>query len=212
MRITLVSIVLGAAGAAAGQDAVFTVQETTEADRYVVYATFFGSLPAGSTLLDVVWSDVDIVVAGDAPVTFDAWNPGYNNALTGGPTLTGNGTSTARFASTMFGTASVNIIGGPTPDSSNPLLAMTFRYAGSPGALSFQLDGQNSVVFEGNPAAPFGVIQLYQDAQGNPGNRSYREEFAFGEFPADQLNFFVPAPATVALAPVALLAAGRRRR
>ena len=72
----LAPIVIAVAGSAAAQDSIFTVQETTEADRYVIFAEFQGTLPSGATRLDVAWSDIGLEISDDVPVTFDAWIPG----------------------------------------------------------------------------------------------------------------------------------------
>lgn len=202
---------LALAGSAAAQDAVFSIQETTDAGRYVVYAEFLGALPSGATRLDVVWGDVALEISGDAPITFDAWNPGYENFLSGSVVQADVAANPARFEASMFGTPTFDMFGGPAPDSSNPLLVATFMYAGSTAALRAQLDGQNAVLFEG-PGFPFGIVELYQTAQGTAGTRSFTFQIPFGQFPADQLDFFVPAPGAFAVAPLAFVAARRQRK
>ncbi|MEL7483725.1 MAG: hypothetical protein AAFN41_05150 [Planctomycetota bacterium] len=209
---TAIALAGASATALLAQDARFTIQQTTEADRYVLAAEFLGSLPAGSTRLDVAWSDVHVELAGDAPITFDTWNPGYNNGLLGRPDRADAGANPAVFQATMFGIGLSTVFNGPVPDSSNPLLAVSFTYSGSPAALSMQLAGQNSVVFEGNPATPFGVIELYQSALNEPGTRSFEFAIAPGQLPVEEISFFVPAPATLALAPLCLMATHRRRK
>ncbi|MEL7482988.1 MAG: hypothetical protein AAFN41_01420 [Planctomycetota bacterium] len=210
---TAIALAGGAASATLAQDTRFTVQETTEANRFVIAAEFLGSLPAGVTRLDVAWSDVNIELSGDAPITFDAWNPGYNNGLIGGPDRADAGVNPAGFTGVMFGTELSNIFNGPAPDSSNPLLAVSFTYGGSLAALDAKLVGQNSIVFTGGPlGAPFGFIEFYQNAQGVAGTRSFEFAFAPGRLPVEELDFFVPSPATLALAPIALAAARRRRK
>ncbi|MEO1534183.1 MAG: hypothetical protein AAFS11_01290 [Planctomycetota bacterium] len=213
-RTAAMAIALAGVSATAtlAQDTRFTIQQTTEADRYVLAAEFLGSLPAGATRLDVAWSDIGFELSGNAPITFDAWNPGYNNALEGGPRIADANANPAVFDATMLGTTTSGFFNGPTPDSSNPLLVATFTYSGAFGALSPSLIGQNSIVFEGNPAAPFGVVELYQSAQNQPGSRSFEFAFLPGQLPVEELRFFVPTPATLALAPLSLVAVRRRRK
>ncbi|MEO1535137.1 MAG: hypothetical protein AAFS11_06205 [Planctomycetota bacterium] len=216
MTVPTAATALALAGAAAtttlAQDARFTIQQTTEADRYVLGAEFLGSLPAGATRLDVAWSDVRVELSGDAPITFDAWNPGYNNAIDGGPTLADADANPAVFWATMLGTTGSGLLGGPVPDSSNPLLVATFTYSGTFGALDPRLVGQNTVVFEGDPAAPFGLVQRYQGPNDQPGERSFEFALVPGQLPVEEIGFFVPAPGTIALAPFALAATRRRRK
>ncbi len=165
----------------------------TAPNEYFLEADFTGDLPAGATAITTVWSDASFTLTGDAPITITGWNPGFNSALFGQPQITGNGTTEVTFSGVM----PANPIG--TPDSSNPLRVIDFSYSGSLFIFRGELVGQNSAIFSGDPANPFGTPVLYQDALGNPG--ALKAEFAN-----------VPAPGAMALAPLALVVARRRRK
>ncbi len=205
------SLMILFAGSAGAQDATFVVQETTQDNLYVVFAQFLGSIPANSTSLDTAWADTRFRITGDAPITFQGFNPAYRSDLFGDPEYTGDGTTQAEFQAIMLGSAVAPLLGSSGPDSSNPLLAASFHYDGSPQSLGFSLFGQNSAIFEGDPSSPFGRFELYLDALGNPGSLSFNTSVWFGQFPVEQIDFFIPAPGTLALTPLALIAARRRR-
>ncbi|MEL6498285.1 MAG: hypothetical protein AAF937_05750 [Planctomycetota bacterium] len=205
------ALVIAVAGSAAAQDTLFSIQQTTEPDRYVVSAEFVGQLAAGVTRLDVAWSDVALQISGDAPISFDAWNPGYENVLDGGVRRADVGVNPAVFDATMLGTPAFNAFGGPMPDSSNPLRVVTFRYAGDPTALTAALVGQNSMVSDGDPAHPFGLPEFFQFSDGSAGSRTFEFNFLLGQFPAEDLRFFVPAPSAMLAAPAACILLRRRR-
>ncbi|MEO1583567.1 MAG: hypothetical protein AAFR96_03215 [Planctomycetota bacterium] len=164
-----------------------------EATEWQLVAEFAGSVPAANTGIGAVWADASFSLSGDAPITITDTNPGFSSAIFGGPVITGNGSNFVEFVGLQPG-------GGlGTPDSSNPLVVMDFTYEGNLFALQGEVFGQNSALFLGNPLEPFGTVLLYQDAAGDPGDLT----IAFAR---------IPAPATLAIAPLALLATGRRRK
>lgn len=201
---------------ALAQDTVFSVRRTTDADRYVVLAELLSAVPPEAGRLDVVWSDASFLITGDAPVTFDAWNPGYRTQTFGDPIFSGAGTTAASFTGLMLGTGGANIFGEALPDDSNPLLVTSFEYQGDPSALTMELFGQNSIIFEDNPAEPFGDIRFYLDALGNPGTYTFGVQvlttLGTQPVPVEDIAFFVPTPGTAAVASLVALAAVARRR
>lgn len=183
----------GAASTATAQDLTVTIAPTG-GDNWEVTAEFNGTLPGAATTIDAVWSDASFSISGDAPITFGTgWNPGFSSALFGDPAITNDGSNSV----TWVGVQPAAPLG--TPDNSNPLFVDDFTYAGDAAALSASFVGQNSGLFSGDPAQPFGTIALYQDAQGNAGELSFE-------------IVIVPAPASAALLGLGGLAAVRRRR
>ncbi len=186
------------AGSAAAQDMIVCLQPISPT-RGQITAEYQGLLPAGTTSIGTMWSDTGFTLSTTSTSTFTItdWNAGYNTPLFGGPTITGNGTSTVSFAGIMPAAP----IG--TPDASNPLLVAEFDF--EPGLsifnLSMQLTGQNSALFVGNPSEPFGTILLYQDAAGNPGPLTFRID-----------NKFPPSPGTATGLAIGAALACRRRR
>lgn len=132
-----------------------------------------------------IWASASFDLAGDGTdITITDYNASYDTAL--GPAQVTNG-PTASFvgnASSFFG----------TPDLSNPLFVLDFEYAGRFDALELSLVGLNGIVDEFS----FGSLILYQDSLGNPGSLTWDVQY-------------IPGPATVALAPMTLIAARRRR-
>ncbi len=195
---TLALIALaGAASTATAQDMIITVCEVTPGN-WDITAEFFGSLPVDTTALGTVLSDASFRVSGDSAINFgDGWNPSFVSSLFGPPTITNDGTTSVDW----LGFSPAAPIGNP--DNSNPLFIDNFTYtwSGDNDSLDLELVGQNSALFTGNPAEPFGTILQYQDAQGNPGVLSF-----------DVVIKPIPAPASAALLGLGGLAAARRRR
>lgn len=184
MKLIALAAVAGAASSATAQDLIIDIFPIS-GDTFGVVAEF-QSIPP--TPIVQIWADASFTLSGSAPITISSYNPAYDTSL-GNAQLIDNGTNNVQFvgnANSFFG----------TPDSSNPLQVLTFDYSGSLAALSLNLVGQNSAIFE---LPPFGDVRLYQDAQGNPG------ELTFG-------IHFIPAPASAALLGLGGLCAARRRR
>ncbi|MEO1535136.1 MAG: hypothetical protein AAFS11_06200 [Planctomycetota bacterium] len=144
-------------------------------------------LPVFAPIIQL-WADASFELTGDgSPITITSYNPSYDTTL--GDAIVTNG-PTASFlgnANDFFGTT----------DPSNPLFVATFEYAGAFDDLTLTLVGQNS----GELALPPSGFFLYQDRFGNPGSRTWDVQY-------------IPAPATLALAPLASMAlvASRRTR
>ncbi|MEL6497552.1 MAG: hypothetical protein AAF937_05915 [Planctomycetota bacterium] len=206
------SLAIASAGSVAAQDARVTIQETTEAGRYVVIAEFLGQLPPSANSFDVVWSDASFRLTGDADITFDAWNPRYRSDSFGDPFLVQNGRPEATFTGFMASTFVAGVFGELPPDSSNPLLVASFLFDGAIASLGFELVSQNSVIFETGAADGLPMVELYQDAQGVAGTRTLEATIGFGQFPADELSFFVPGPGTLTITSMTLFAARRCRK
>ena len=160
--------------------------------EWVLQAEFLGELPSSVTAIGAIWSDVNFSLRGDAPITITDWSDGFFSPIFGEPNIIGNGSTEVSFVGVQVAFP----LG--TPDPSNPLDVIEFTYTGSILALKGELTGQNSALFTGDPAEPFGTILLYQDVRGDQGPLSA----AFAQ---------IPAPATLALAPLTLVAARRRR-
>ncbi|MEO0630216.1 MAG: hypothetical protein AAFY46_05755 [Planctomycetota bacterium] len=133
-----------------------------------------------------VWADTSFDLTGDgSPISITAYTPVYDTALA--DAVVSNG-EVASFRA-------INGVGffGPT-DSGNPQFVVDFEYAGSFDALELTLVGQNAALLNF-----FTPTVLYQDAAGNPGELTWDVQY-------------IPAPATLALAPVALMATRRSRK
>ncbi|MEO1583572.1 MAG: hypothetical protein AAFR96_03240 [Planctomycetota bacterium] len=197
MKVTLLAAaLLAAAGTGFGQsDTIFRVIPIDDAGRWAITAemNITADLLGGATGVAIVWADTGFELTGDgSEITIDAAsaNPGYTSAIFGSPDIA-NG-PTATFVGVQPG-------GGlGSPDSSNPLRVVEFDYAGDIASLGMRLVGQNNALFLGDPRKPLGDIRLYQDIDGNPGQLSFK-------------IIIVPVPATLAFAPIALVAARRRR-
>ncbi|MEO1583566.1 MAG: hypothetical protein AAFR96_03210 [Planctomycetota bacterium] len=187
--------IAGSASTVAAQDLVVCVDDLDGDGRWVVTAEYFGALPAGTNAIGAIWADSSFTIGGDgSEITIDAAsaNPGYTSAIFGVPAIS-NG-PTATFVGLQPG-------GGlGAPDASNPLSVLEFDYAGDASALTFELTGQNSALFTGNPLEPFGTIALYQDVNGEAGTLTFA------------VDIKIPAPASAALLGLGGLAAARRRR
>ncbi len=161
------------------------------AGRYGITAELTGFNDQGFPVL-CVWSDTSFELSGDGSgITIDAAsaNPGYTSLLFGSPIIT-NGT-TASFV----GIQPSEPLGNP--DGSNPLSVVEFDYAGAIGALSLELVGQN-----------FGTWS-FPYPSGGPSPIAYQDSLGNTYFPIEIV--IVPAPATLAVAPLALVAMRRRR-
>ncbi|MEL6497300.1 MAG: hypothetical protein AAF937_06220 [Planctomycetota bacterium] len=136
-----------------------------------------------------IWADASFRIVGDgSPIEITSYNSSYDSTL-GNAIITDNGSASPMFvgnANSFFG----------TPDSSNPLEVLQFTYTGFTGALCIELVGQNSAIFD---MPPFGDVQLYQDAGGNPG-------------PLSLEVFCIPSPGTTPAIALAALTAVHRRR
>jgi hypothetical protein len=187
--LTVVAFWAGAFSCAAQADLLITVDPFAG----TLGAEFRSPLPAGATGVGTIWSDVSFRITGDGPITIDTttWNQQYDSFF-GPPVITGNGTSAVTFVAIAPGP----LLGGSF-DSSNPLSVMTFQYGGSASAFGFELVGQNSAAFTGG--GPFGLVLLYQDSAGNPGDLSF--EVAV-----------LPAPGAAAVLGLGGVLAARRRR
>ncbi len=195
MKTLAVFALAGAASSVAAQDLIVCVDDLDGDGRWVVTAEYTGSLPGAATAIGTVWSDAGFVINGDgSDITIDASsaNAGYTSALFGPPVI--NNGSSASFVAVMPGAPIGN------PDSSNPLSVVEFDYFGVPQALTFDLAGQNTALFTGDPANPFGTILSYLNADGSDGDLTFR------------VDIKIPAPASAALLGLGGLAAVRRRR
>lgn len=195
MKTFAIVALTGVASSVAAQDLIVCVDDLDGDGRWVVTAEYTGSLPAGTTAIGTIWSDTSFVIGGDgSDISIDAAsaNPAYTSALFGAPVIS-NGANAS-----FVGLMPAAPLG--SPDSSNPLSIVEFDYFGAPNALSFNLQGQNTALFVGNPAQPFGTILSYLDVFNNPGQLSFR------------VDIKIPAPASAALLGLGGLAAVRRRR
>lgn len=195
MKTFAIVALSGVAASASAQDLIVTVDDLDGDGRWFVSAEFVSALPGATTAIGTVWSDTSFVIGGDgSDITIDAAsaNAGYTSAIFGAPVIS-NGAN-ASFVAVMPAAP----LGAP--DSSNPLSVVEFDYAGNPGDLTFNLNGQNTGLFTGDPAQPFGTILGYLDVNNNPGELSFR------------VDILIPAPASAALLGFGGLAAVRRRR
>ncbi|MEL6498284.1 MAG: hypothetical protein AAGJ54_04860 [Planctomycetota bacterium] len=180
------TLILLAAGSAASQPDMLITVDNVENDRWEISAKFLTQPPSA---IVQVWADTSFRLFGDgSDFTITDWNPSYDTSLLRSPPVVING-PVAEFvgnANDFFGTT----------DPSNPLWAVDFEYEGDPTALRLELEGQNSAIFE---QPPFGDVRLYQDFSGNPGSLTWDV-------------VIIPSPGTLALAPLALVAAQRRRK
>ncbi len=205
--VTVATLAVTLATPVAGQD--LTIELVTIGGgfgHYGLLATYTGSLPDASTSIGAIWADTSFVIRGNGRISIEAFNPAYAASIFGPPRITGNDTNEVSFEGVQAGPP----IG--TLDPSNPLLVACFTYLGGLNAFEFEMTGQNSALFLGDPNRPFGQIELYQDVNGNPGTLSH--EFILLPFPPvvpDDACLF-PAPGTLAFAPAALIAARRRRK
>ncbi len=208
-------IIVTAGGSTAAQNCWFTVSPTTEPGLFAVSARFFNApLPGDTTRVASIWSDVGFSIeptfaSSGMPITFESFNPAFRSDLFGDPQISDRSSTPTTFR----GFQAPEPIGG-NPDPSDPLHVATFRYGGAFLDLRFALVGQNAALFAGDPAMPFGTVELYLDAQGSAGDLSFNADLFFGTVDtADLADFIViPTPGTLALAPLALVVARRRRR
>ncbi|MEO1534191.1 MAG: MYXO-CTERM sorting domain-containing protein [Planctomycetota bacterium] len=194
MKTFAIVALAGAASSVTAQDLVICVDDLDGDGRWVVTAEFVGAIPGSATAIGAIWSDTSFRIDGDgSDITIDAAsaNAGYTSAIFGAPMIN-NGAS-----ATFVG---LQPVGLGNPDPSNPLSVVEFDYAGNPNALSFELFGQNTGVFTGDPAQPFGTVLTYLDANNNPGAGTFAVEIK------------IPAPASAAVLGLGGLAAVRRRR
>ncbi len=179
-RTALALLLTGSASA--NPDMLITV-DNVSGNQWRISSEFFTIV---SYPIVQIWMDTSFELTGDgSPITITSYNPSYdtmlgNAAVTNGPTATFVGNATD-----FFGTV----------DPSNPLDVIEFEYAGSFDAIELTMVGQNGFL---SYAHPFGTVELYQDANGNPGPRTWDVRY-------------IPAPATLALVPLALVAAHRSR-
>ncbi|MEO1583568.1 MAG: hypothetical protein AAFR96_03220 [Planctomycetota bacterium] len=193
------ALALFAAGSTLGQDLRITVaNDGSSRTRGVITAEFAGQIPGGATAIGTVWADTSFALSSifsSSPITITGFNPGYSSAIFGDPQITGNGTQSVSFVGLQPGGGLGN------PDPSNPLVVATFET--EPRSLvDFELIGQNSALFTGNPLEPFGTVRLYQDVTGNAGSLTF-----------SVLNIYnFPQPGTaVAFGSIGLFGARRRR-
>ena len=188
------------AGVAVSQPVnTLVVPQPIGGNTWQLVAEFFG--PPGPADILTIWSDANFNYAStDGVFTSFQMNQGYETSLLGPPVINGIGTSELEIRATMPAGPIVN----PDLDSSNPLVVATFEYTGTPAGLisavfngQTRLVGQNSIAYELD-TFPNAQIEFYQDAFGNPGERT--------------LQFFVPTPAASSLLGIAGLVATRRRR
>ncbi|MEL6497299.1 MAG: hypothetical protein AAGJ54_10980 [Planctomycetota bacterium] len=198
----LAYLMIALAGAAQSQDMFVDIYATPIPNTYVIGAEFFGSLPNGATSIASIWADVGVELDGAGPnIDFFAFNPAYETSL-GGPVISNGPTATF--------VGNTNLFFG-TPDPSNPLFVTAFTYDGPATDLSLDIIGQNSALFEG-PSQPFGIVDLYQDAFGNPGTLFIETRFpGFLSVTLDQVPW-IPTPASGAVFAMATVMLGNSRR
>ncbi len=197
---TAACLAIAVAGSAhADVDTVFTVEFDVTTSTGEIRAEYFGQLPGATTAIGTVWSNTQFELSGDGPLVIESFdvNPGYFSPIFGGPTITGNGTNLVRFV----GVQPTPPIGNPDP--SNPLRVTDFSYQGSPDQLRMELFGQNTALFLGDPANPFGTVVNYVlvDPPGGVSPLEWRIDV-----------IIIPAPAALGVAPIVLVAARRRRK
>ncbi|MEO1535139.1 MAG: hypothetical protein AAFS11_06215 [Planctomycetota bacterium] len=179
------SLVVLVAGTASAQPDMLITVDNVAGDDWSISAEFLSSLPGPLVQL---WIDASFELTGDgSTIAFTEYNPAYDTTL--GPAQVVNG-PTASFignSNAFFG----------TPDPSNPLFVANFDYDGAFDDIRLTLVGQNSFFAEGGGFD--GIFRLYQDAQGNPGELTWDV-------------VYIPAPGSLALAPVALMATRRSRK
>lgn len=185
IRASLVVLVAGYASAQ--PDMLITVDNVSGAD-WRISAEFLTVPPNPIDGIGAqIWLDTSFDLTGDGePISITGYNPAYDTALGDAQITNGPTASFVGNANPFFGTT----------DSSNPLFVIDFEYAGSFEAITLTLVGKNSANFV-HP--PLGDVRLYQDAGGNPGELTWDVRY-------------IPAPATLALAPFALVATCRRRK
>lgn len=182
MRTSLAVLLAGSA--AAQPDMLVTVEDFNGDGNWSITAEFL-TTPPGPILQ--LWASTDFELVGDgSPISITDYNPAYDTSLDS-PEIT-NGPVAAFYGATyqFFG----------TPDSSNPQYVAAFDYAGSSGDLDLVLVGENYALFD---SSPFGDVEFYT-------SRDLRDQVI--------LTFdviIVPAPNTLGLAPLALIATRRRR-
>lgn len=181
MKFTAIAIAL-AGSASADPDMLITIDHVA-GHEWTITAKFLS--PSSWPILQV-WTDTSFELSGDGSIiTITDYNAVYDTVL--GNAFVSNG-PVASFVGNV-----TPFIGSPV-DSSNPLSVARFAYSGNANSLALRMVSQNSVIFD----QPLGVVDLYQDSNGNPGEYSWDV-------------VVIPAPGAMALAPLALIAARRKR-
>lgn len=182
--MTRTALTLLVAGSASAQpDMLICVEDLDGNGLWSITAEYLSNPPSA---IEQVWADTSFELTGDgSDIRIVDFNPSYSVGIA--PFILDG--EIFRFEGNS------NVFFG-IPDPSNPLWVLDVQYFGDPSALGMTLLGQNSAIFQNQP---FGDVRLYQDAMGNPGELTYDIKI-------------IPAPATLALAPIALVAARRRRK
>ncbi|MEL6795403.1 MAG: hypothetical protein AAFO89_01120 [Planctomycetota bacterium] len=185
MRTIRTAACVGAlAGSASAQPDMLITVDNTGGDQWQISAEFLSPFPGNVEVQ--VWAYAGFDLAGDgSAITITSYNPSYDTAF--GPASVTNGPTASFVGQTLPLFA--------TPDLSNPLSVLDFTYAGSAESLELSLVGLNAIV----DGLSFGSLILYQDSLGNPGTLTWDVRY-------------IPAPATLALAPIGLVATRRRRK
>lgn len=197
MSTRLVPAALAAclSAAAAAQDTTFCITPTGNGNTWQITATL-NTAPSADGISSV-WADASFDLSSfDGNFDNLQFNAGYAQSAFGAPQVTGEGSGNVQVRNATMPGGTIFI--SEFNDDSNPLLVLTFDYSGTAGALDFSLVGQNSIAFVDNANPLFGAVEFYQDAQGNPGSRSF--------------GICIPAPSSAGLLGIASLAAARRRR
>ncbi|MEL6497550.1 MAG: hypothetical protein AAF937_05905 [Planctomycetota bacterium] len=182
--MTRTAIALLAAGTASAQPDMLITVNNVSGDSWTVSAELL-TTPTFLPLIQL-WADASFSLTGDGSfITITDYNASYDTTLGNALVTNGPVASFIGNSNSFFG----------VPDSSNPLFVLDFTYAGRLDALELALVGQNSAVFKSFS----GDVLLYQDASGNAGQLTWDVRY-------------IPAPATLALAPLGLAAVRRRRR
>ncbi|MEO1716107.1 MAG: hypothetical protein AAFR76_03250 [Planctomycetota bacterium] len=179
--MTRTALALLVAGSAAAQPDMLITVDNVAGDEWTISAESF-------VFIDIIqlWADASFELIGDgSPITITSYNPSYDTLLGDAVVTNGPTASFLGVANNQFGIA----------DPSNPLYVLDFEYAGAFDDVTLTLVGQNSGEFR---AGGFSFLELYQDANGNPGSLTWDIRY-------------VPTPATLALAPMVLVKARRRR-
>lgn len=181
MRLAALTVLL-TGSAGAQPDMRVTVEDFNGDGSWSITAEFLTTPPSPIVQL---WADASFRITGDgSDIAFTDYNPSYDTSLGDAVVTNGPVASFVGNANAFFG----------TPDSSNPLYVASFDYAGSINDLQLVLFGTNSAIFD---LPPFGDVRLYLGI-----------DTLFG------LTFevqIVPAPASLAVASLALAATRRRR-
>ncbi|MCA9272350.1 MAG: hypothetical protein KDA31_04820 [Phycisphaerales bacterium] len=128
----------------------------------------YGELQNPQSVIDAAIWDLHFLLEGSNLSNF-SYNTAFDSDFFGPPEIMLSPTS-IEFEGINPGGPLRNADG---PDSSNPLFLVSFN---ADSVSDFELVGQNSGSYVGTPTFPFGILFLYQNANGSPGTVPFQIE------------------------------------